>query len=475
MTATFDVLTQGWIPVTDPEGNLRKVGLAESLKNAHKFVGISDPSPMVEYGLHRFLSVFLMDALRPADQEALEDLLEEGAFDGETIDGYIARCRSEGVSFDLFDSERPFLQTPYVPELDEKKEKPAATLDYTLPSGNNHTHFDHRRTIAFSFDEAAKLLVPAQIFCTAGLQGPSNVSGAPPYYTVVKGRTLFETLIFSMIPLDQINISFDDPPVFWRNQMPVNPREEVAETSWLYGMLFPARRITLVPDETVVTGIYLSAGLDFKTMESWEDPSVTYRYGKNGRAPWRPNQEKAVWRNLNDLVNVNGKRAPAVLRQYFALEKDSEEAYITLYGVQTNQASFLNAVQYDLQIPAQLTRDDDLLQCVTLEIRAAENMGKALRGTFQNAPEIVPSMVTQAVNSFYDRCGQKIWSLCRNAGTEELRTQYSNWCDFVKKTAQDVRADVLLQSHLTGRALANAAAHDRDIPDMDRKNKKEME
>lgn len=474
MMATFDVLTQSWIPVLDPEGKLRKVGVEEILKNAHKFVGISDPSPMVEYGLYRFLSVFLMDALRPEDQGALEDILEEGAFDGRAIDDYIALCRSEGVSFDLFDPKRPFLQTPCVPELDEKKRKAAAALDYTQPSGNNHTHFDHRRTIAFPFDEAARLLLPAQIFCTAGLQGPSNVSGAPPYYTVVKGRTLFETFVFSMIPLDQINIPFDNPPVLWRNQTLVEPKKAVAETSWLYGMLFPARRITLLPETDTVKEIYLSAGLDFKAMETWEDPFVTYRCVKDERAPWRPNQEKAVWRNLTDLVNVKGKRAPKVLRQYFELEKNSNEASITLYGVQTNQASFLNAVHYDLQIPARLTRDDDLLQCIALEIHAAENMEKALRGAFKDVPEIVPTMVTQAVTSYYDQCGQKFWGVCKSAGVEELKAQYFGWCDFVKEAAQAARADVLSQMHLTGRALAKVAAHDRDISNADSRNKKEM-
>lgn len=477
MTAEFDVLTQGWIPVLDGEGTLRKVGLREALINAHRLVEISDPSPMVEYGLYRLLSVFLMDALRPADRETLEDLLESGAFAEEEIDGYIVQCRSEGVSFDLFDPERPFLQTKYDPALDQKAKRTVAALDYTAPSGNNHNHFDHRKAFSLSFDEAARLLVPLQLFCTAGLQGPSNVSGAPPYYSVVKGRTLFETLVFSMIPLERIDIPFDDPPVFWRNQTLVEPKKAVAETSWLYGMLFPARRVTLVPDKNAVTDIYLSAGLDFKSMESWTDPFVTYRYIKDTRAPWRPNQGKAVWRNLNDLVDVAGKRAPMILQQYFNLEKDSNEASITLYGLQTNKASYLGAVRYDLRVSAQLTRNDNLLQCITIAIRAAENMEKALRGTFSNVPEIVPKVVAQAVLHYYDQCEQKFWSLCGNAGktVEELGIQYLAWCDFLAEAAKKEREKALMQSHLTGRALAKTAAHDKDIPMADSQNRKERE
>ena len=68
---------------------------------------------MVEYSVYRFLIVFLMDMLRPEDEEVLEELLDEGQFDWDTIQRYVRQCEQEGVSFDLFDSERPFLQTRY--------------------------------------------------------------------------------------------------------------------------------------------------------------------------------------------------------------------------------------------------------------------------------------------------------------------------------------------------------------------------
>lgn len=478
MKAAFDVLTQGWIPVSEQSGRLRKVGIEEVLKKAHCFSEISDPSPMVEYGMYRFLSVFLMDALRPKDTETLEDILAEGKFDADAIDHYIALCRKEGVSFDLFHPNRPFLQTPYDPQLDKNK-KPAAALDYTLPSGNNHTHFDHRvsETVMLPYDMAARLLIPVQLFCTAGLQGPSNVSGAPPYYTIVKGQTLFETLLLSMIPLDQIDIPFDLPPVFWRNQALVTPKKKIAETSWLYGMLFPARRVTLVPGDKEVAEVYLSAGLDYTAMESWKDPFVTYRYIKDVRAPWRPNQGKAVWRNLNDLVDVKGRRAPAVLRQYFDLEKDSEDASIALYGVQTNQASFLGTFQYDLKIPARLTRDDSALRFLTLVIRAAENMEKAVRESLADVPGISSALISSASRIFYDRCESKFWAVCANLGNsvEALKAQYLAWCDDLTGIANSARVRILREAQLSGHSLAKAAAHEKDILFATGKNKKGME
>lgn len=468
MNASFNVLTQGWIPVIDLEGRRQKLGILDTLKNAHRLKEISDASAMVEYSLYRFLSVFLMDALRPKNRETLEDLLEEGAFDPESIDNYIALCKSEGVSFDLFGRERPFLQTPYCAVWD-KSAKPAAVLDYTLPSGNNHTHYDHRKeaNFALQYDEAARLLLPAQLFCTAGAQGyPSNVSASPPYYTVVQGRNLFETLVYSLCLTNRIDIPIDDPPVLWRNMEPVEPKREVTKTSWLFGMLFPARRILLIPRDGVVPEVYLCQGLNFVAKESWNDPFVTYRITKDGRIPWRPNQEKAIWRNLNDLVDVKGKKAPYVLRQYFELEKESENAAVSLYGVQTNQASYLGMFHFDLEIPVHLTQDEVRIQCIEQCIKAAEELAKALRRSLEGTQEIPRGVVAQAVQEYYDLCEREFWAFCnRSLGTEEadLLPAYQAWCAYAAHTAKIVRERTTLTLRLSGHALAQVARNEREI------------
>ena len=96
--------------------------------------------------------------LRPEDTEALEELLEEGQFDPDEIRDYVAMCQAEGVSFDLFDEERPFLQTTYRVEWDQKP-KPVSVLDYTVPNGNNHIHFDPRQEqMAYTPGKALRML-----------------------------------------------------------------------------------------------------------------------------------------------------------------------------------------------------------------------------------------------------------------------------------------------------------------------------
>ena len=142
MRASFNVLDQAWIPVVRMDGQEELLGIRETLDCAHELREISSASPLEEYGLYRFLGLFLMDALRPESEEDIEDLLASGCFDRTAIEDYIALCQSEGVSFDLFDEERPFLQSKYDPAIDGEP-KPVSVLDFTRASGNNHTHFDH--------------------------------------------------------------------------------------------------------------------------------------------------------------------------------------------------------------------------------------------------------------------------------------------------------------------------------------------
>lgn len=460
---TFSVLEQGWIPVIGADGKRQELGILDVLHNASSLREISDASPMTEYSLYRLLSIFLMDALRPNDLEDLEEILEEGSFDFDRIEDYVNLCKSEGVSFDLFDEKRPFLQVPYDPALD-KASKTAAVLDYALPTGNNHTHFVHsEENTVLSFPQAARLLISVQLFCTAGVQGyPSNVSSAPPYYTVVKGKNLFETLVFSMVPRRRIPIPFDDPPVLWRNTDRIEPKQLVTNTSWLFGMLFPARSVHLFAEDGFVREVSVLQGLNYKGY--WDDPHVTYRMIKDERTPWRPNSEKAVWRNLNDLVDKT--KGPYVLRQYFEMEKEADTASLTLYGVQTNQASYLGTYQFDLDIPVHIADDEDRIACLTDCIGAAETLARELRHSLSGIAEIPDGMVSQAVQDYYGRCEDIIWDFCREyfgAKDANLMDAYDAWCNQVIAFVQEARRNALQNLRLHAHAMALAAEKEKEI------------
>ena len=175
--------------------------------------------------------------------------------------------------------------------------------------------------------------------------------------------------------------------------------------------------------------------------------------------------EKAVWRNLSDLVDVRGKSAPQVLRQYFEMEKESEEASISLYGVQTSQASYLNMVHIDLKIPAYLTKDEDYIRYMRDCVSAAEICASGLRKSFADNPDITETMVSQAVQEYYDLCEGAFWQFCRNdmEACSDLNAVYESWCQELIRMVKSVRERVLASVRLNGHALAKAAEMEKEI------------
>lgn len=127
MRPSFNVLDAPWIPMVTLDGTKELLGIRETLNRAQELKEISVVSPLEEFSVYRFLSVFLMDALRPKRTSAIKKLLKQGCFDMEQIEEYISLCEEEGVSFDLFDEERPFMQS--VPQ-EKLTAKPITNIDY---------------------------------------------------------------------------------------------------------------------------------------------------------------------------------------------------------------------------------------------------------------------------------------------------------------------------------------------------------
>lgn len=466
MRVTFNVLDDGWIPVAAMDGTADLLGIRQLLQQAPELRKITCGSPLEEFSIYRFISVFLMDALRPERTSSIRKLLKQGKFDMEAVEGYIDTCAAEGVSFDLFDRERPFMQSKYVPEWD-KEAKPAGYLDCMLPTGNNHTHFDHRQAEEQSlpFDKAARLLLTVQQFCTVGAQGyPSGVNASPPYFGIVNGENLFETLVYTLQPIRTMGIEFDDPCVLWRSKDAVVPKKEVAVTSWLRGMYFPARRVQLIPPEdgSRVRSIYFSQGENYTSKESWRDPFVTYRTLDSGIVPLRPKREKPVWRSLFEIADITGKHASAVLTQYMSLT-EAEYADITLYGVETNQASYLGLYRVSLRIPADVTGNPAAIDLLRQSVSAAEGLARKLRKTLLDTRTIPAAVGENAAASFYDSCESHFWELCGAAGksSEEMQNAYATWCGAIGSNAMEAYRNSVMNLHLRGRDMGSAAVQQK--------------
>ena len=151
----FDVRTEPWIPVQDmTTGDVREVGLRELLEHAQDYRQISGENAMETYSMYRFLSVFLLRVYQPKDWETKYEMLAEGRFAMKQVEDYFCQCELAGVSFDLFDAKRPFLQAISNDAYDaEKNVKSIASLDGTRASGNNSIHHDH--TLEAGDDDAS--------------------------------------------------------------------------------------------------------------------------------------------------------------------------------------------------------------------------------------------------------------------------------------------------------------------------------
>lgn len=461
MRPSFNVLDEPWIPVVALDGTKELFGIRETLRRSPELKEISVVSPLEEFSVYRFLSVFLMDALRPKRVSSIKGLLKEGVFDMEQIEEYISLCESEGVSFDLFDEKRPFLQSAYVQEWD-KEPKPISAINCFLPSGNNHLHFehDHMESRSVSLDQATRLLLTIQQFCTAGAQGyPSGVNASPPYFGVVKANNLFETLVYTLLPIQSIEIPFDEPAVVWRSEDVVIPKKEVGETSWLRGMLFPARRVKLIPPKegTNITQVYLSQGENFVNKESWTDPFASYRTLDTGRVPLRPKREKPVWRSLFDIIDVKGNHASVVLSQYIRLA-DTPYAHITLYGVETSQASYLYVIRHDLRFRRDITEREEVIDLLKRSVAAAERLARKLRHCLRDDSIVPECVAVDALNQYYGQCEAQFWKLCEDSATaDEMRELYKKWCHAIGQLAVEAYFAAMQNVNLRGKALAKAA------------------
>ena len=458
MNCSFNVLYDPWIPLMGTDGVCVERGILETLEHAHELRSISDASPMVEYSTFRFLIVFLMDALRPDELEDIEALLDVGHFDMDRVCAYVEQCISEGVSFDLFDDTRPFMQTEVSARWD-KETKPVAALDYTVPSGNNHIHFDHlAKSESYSPAKSMRMLLSAQIFCTSAAQGyPSNVNGAPPWFTLINGKNLFETLVLNMVSIDETRVKFDDPPVIWRNSEIVESKKDVAQTSWLYGMLFPARRIHLIPDEDGrVSSIYLSQGMNYVNPSNWFDPHVIYNVNEKGRFNCKPTTEFAIWQNLASLISTRNECAPQVLSNYVRFHTGGV-VDMTLYGVATNQSSYLQSSRSDLHLPVGIIGSETAEEFIRLYVSSAKSISKSVRLALAHR-EVPENSRREAIADFNSTSENLLFELLETlCGGADIRSLLLESEEKLLSKAYSCTAEKLGELVLRGRTMLETA------------------
>ena len=162
---------------------------------------------------YTLLTMLLARVFHP-DHDEKFDMFDEGSFDVDKVDDYIRTCENQGISFDVFDDNRPFLQDPdYKSRKKEDETSTVGILDPLMVSGNN-TVFYHNKNYNtggnIAVENALYMTPPQFIASVARNHMYHNWSGGscstgytpsqPPLHCIIHGKNLFETLIISIPP-----------------------------------------------------------------------------------------------------------------------------------------------------------------------------------------------------------------------------------------------------------------------------------
>lgn len=435
MRPSFNVLDEPWIPVVALDGTKELLGIRQTLQRAPELKEISVVSPLEEFSVYRFLSVFLMDALRPKRGSSIKRLLKQGYFDMEQIEAYISLCESEGVSFDLFDEKRPFMQAAYVKEWD-KEPKPISAIDCTLPSGNNHLHFEHdcAQKHHLCFTDIFPKLLAANLFAINGGSGyqPSISSdrGKNPYMVLISGVNLFQTLCYMLLPSSEHDYDLERPGAWMC--VPEIKDNQPPDTAFFRMMLYPVRSILLLPVESqnVISETYFCNGYKLPEKGIWHEPNAAYQkvlVKEDGKTleKWisvSPNRDVAPWRNYSEITRASGR--PEVISRFAKLDLGWENATVILYGLcSDDNNNRIRTIRCDLRISRKLLEDEIRETLIQSCIRDADAIGaalkRALRIAVQHEKEDAKgkerkeanALIKAVADTYYSRCEAAFWKL----------------------------------------------------------------
>lgn len=440
---SFDLLTEPWLPAIDSAGEVQEYGLVDLLSRAPEMIALSDPAPSVQLGLYRFLVAFVMDVFELKEEWQLEEVLQSGRFDAARIEAYLVRVGRD--RFDLFHAEHPFMQ-PLVNE--DAGVESINKLFQHLPSGGFATLFNHLDSSTQAFEPAvcARGLLTIPPFMTAGGAGYSpSVNGSPPWYVLVRGKNLFETILLNccIIPLPELD--GDEPPA-WRTQRAAKPREEMRCSSLLEGLTWRARQIRLLPGpggdctysgrhaNVLVREVQFSFGPKYSG--GWTDPQVAYSFSENGRSPLRSRDGREIWRDLgplaflrqHDYESERGRvrfQRPLVVEQYLLLKNHGvlpgRPSWLDLevYGLRTDMKMKIFEWQCDrLSLPGQVAEVAGAGLRVQVGMEQAETVDFYLRRAFKIAypregksnEHAFDGLVRAAKEEYWDDLRQRFWT-----------------------------------------------------------------
>ncbi|NUN10682.1 MAG: type I-E CRISPR-associated protein Cse1/CasA [Ignavibacteriaceae bacterium] len=386
---TYNLLDEGWLPVTRGSGPPSRVSLQECLAEAHLLGDIYHDSPLVVMGVYRLLLAAVRRIFPVTTPKEWELLFKTGKFDKIKLDGYFEKWRDR---FNLFDDKYPFWQVQLHPAGENTLSVNKLVLNRA--AGNNPVYFDHSND--FNPDplkpaDAALQLIAFQSFSPGGGKSPTiNFKHSPctaPLITLLTGSSLFSTLVMNTLINPEIPDNGDDAPV-WENPSSMQAEDETRLWGYSDYLTLSSRLIHLIPEkiegEVVVTKIQNAQGRGLP--EEIQEPFSAFRIDKEkGKMQIKIRPEKQLWRDYNTLITVTDSdnvRPPLNLKQAALLEEKGilqEKNYSVLcVGIATDKAKILLWRADKLPLPLHLISDPDFVNLTGSALKFAEDKSKQL-------------------------------------------------------------------------------------------------
>jgi len=319
----FDLTTEPWIPCERQDGSVVELSTREALARAHELRSVQESSPLESVALHRHLLAVLHRAYAgPRSMQEWVALYRSGAFDAARVDSYLDSVRDR---MDLFHPERPFAQVRGLSKKFDADPVDMMTVE-RRSWGTARALFQHRpegHRPVMRPGEAARALLAYQAFDTGGLvkkKGePTSASAAPLTscaVVLVRGATLFETLVSSLLRYDPAQAlpvpgTEDDAPSWEREpqpeSLPLAKEPKELPLGWLDQLTWLSRRIELVREGSEVVGFVRCVGKGMAE-EAELDPMVAWREVE--KVGWRPlaiRADRAFWRDSHVLFEASSR------------------------------------------------------------------------------------------------------------------------------------------------------------------------
>ena len=256
--ADFNLIDDPWIPCISLDGVRSEFSLRALLHECHTLSDLNIESPLVTAGLYRLILALLHSALNgPRTPEQWVSLYRQQGLPVSTIEHYVERWRPR---FGLFHRTHPFYQCS---NFQLAVPRPATQLE------QSPVHEISETPALLSPAQAARALVANQCFALGGGIGTSsarfgkhpNFSHAPlvgQTVVLLKGRSLFESLMFNLLILSEDESGFSAPA--WERECAVRKPGEHPCDGYLELLTWQSRCVNLIPESGGVRYMFYAQG-----------------------------------------------------------------------------------------------------------------------------------------------------------------------------------------------------------------------